>query len=235
MKNHSFRNIIAITFAIMLLMSKEVETAQMILIGDSRFCGIGYYILGASYAYHTQYYGNGSNIRGAASRTFGGYNYLITAQVGASYVQFANSNYDVYSSMHNQLKNAGSGTKVVLWLGVNNLDSTNTFNLYADLAKKYTKLKFFAISVTGVSSKCKNVSNDTIRKFNEKMKSKIASSNISNLKYKSILSSENPTIIYNSKTKTKFTIDDSTTDLYGIHYTTAGYTFILNAMLSVVG
>ena len=235
MKHESFRDIIVLTFAIMLLMSKGVETTQIILIGDSRFCGLGYFVLGASYAYHDQYYSTGTNIRGAASKEFGGYNYLITVQVGASYIQFSSSNYDVYSSMHSQLINAGSETKVILWLGVNNLDASNTVNLYAGLAKKYNKLKFFAISVTGVSSKCSNVSNDSIRKFNDKMKSKIASLGLSNLKYKSILSSENPTLIYNSKTKTKYTIDNSTTDAYGIHYTTAGYTFILNAMLSVVG
>ena len=235
MKHQSFRNTIALTFIIMLLMSKEIQTAQIILIGDSRFCGLGYYVLGATYAYHDAYYGNGSNIRGSATKTFGGYNYQITAQVGASYVQFINSKYEVYWSMHNQLASANKGTKVILWLGVNNLDSANTVNLYAELAKKYPSLTFYAVSVTGVSSKCTSVNNNTIKTFNANMKSKIQSLGISNLKYKTILKDEDPTTVYNSQTKEVLSINNDSTDAYGIHYMTSGYKFILSAMLSAIG
>ena len=137
--------------------------------------------------------------------------------------------------MHSQLSSAVKGTKVFLWLGVNNLDSSSTVNLYASLAKKYTSLKFYAISVTGVSSKCTNVNNNTIKTFNTNMKAKIAALGLSNLMYKTILSSENPVSVLDVKSKDVFAITNDSTDSYGIHYTTSLYKFILRSMLNAVG
>ncbi len=202
-------------------MSNGILAKEIILIGDARALDIAYYVLGNSYSTFVQHGGVTSNIRGSSDSQFLGYTYKISAQVGAYYYHFNSTTTEVGSSMHNQLKSALKGTKVILWLGFSNLDSAKTFDVYSRLAKNYTLLNFYAFSVTGVAPKCKNIDNNKIRTFNAEMKSLIEASGLSNLQYKSILNEENPVEIYLRNQKHIYYInDDSTKDIYGQRYYT---------------
>ena len=153
---------------------------------------------------------------------YGGHSIKAIAEVGASCYTFTNTGKAVYKGVHNILSNSASGTIVLMWLGVNNPDSASTFNYYKSLAQQYKGLKFYAVSVTGVSSKCNEITNDTIRTFNKNIRSKVENENsgLNNLKYKSILNNDDPCQIYNSSYgKVTFRVLDSTTDYYGVHYT----------------
>ena len=126
---------------------------------------------------------------------------------------------DLSNGVKKILGNAKQGSFVLLWLGVNNLNSGSTFDYYKNLALQYKNLKFYAISVTGVvQSIVKSISNDTIRKFNLNLKNNIHSSKIPNLKYKSILNNENPVEIAMDG-KVVGTINSSTSR-DGLHYST---------------
>jgi hypothetical protein len=195
-----------------------VSSKNIILIGDSRTVGIAVYLFGFDYTYATPYYGTGSYIVSTSARSYGGHSAQVACETGASYATFTNSAKAVSTGAHKLLSSAASGTIVLLWLGVNNLDSTSTFSYYQSLAKKYQKLKFYVIPVTGVSSKS-NISNATIKTFNANMNSKIKSAGLANLKYKTILIGEDPTKVGYGGT-VHLTIDTSTTDTYGLHYKT---------------
>ena len=173
--------------------------------------------MGFKYTKVTKYYGTGSNIISPNSKNYAGHNIKVIAEVGASYYSFTKS--DLSNGVKKILGNAKQGSFVLLWLGVNNLNSEPTFDYYKNLALQYKNLKFYAISVTGVvQSIVKSISNDTIRKFNLNLKNNIHSSKIPNLKYKSILNNENPVEIAMDG-KVVGTINSSTSR-DGLHYST---------------
>jgi len=207
-----------------------VSSKNIILIGDSRTVGIAVYLFGFGYTYAAPYYGTGTYIVSTSAKSYGGHSAQVACETGASYATFTNSAKAVSTGAHKLLSSAASGTVVLLWLGVNNLDSASTFNYYQSLAKKYQNLKFYAISVTGVSSKS-NISNATIKTFNTNMNNKIKSAGLANLKYKSILIGEDPTKVGYGGT-VYLTIDTTTTDTYGLHYYTNGYKAIYNSMVN---
>ena len=215
-------------FLLVLIASSMAK--DLVFIGDSRTVGIAVYLFKFDYYEVTKYYGNGSNVVGTTARTYQGHSVKAIAETGASYSQFTNPNKAVYRGIHTALSASASGTIVLLWLGVNGLNDNATFQFYKNLATKYTKLKFYAISVTGVSSQS-NRSNDKIKSFNTKMKSLLKNSGLPNLKYKSILLNDDPTKVA-IKDKVVLNIDTSTTDAKGLHYKTEGSKAILNAMLS---
>jgi hypothetical protein len=205
-----------------------VSSKQIILLGDSRFCGIAYNLMGFKYTKITKSYGTGSNIISSSSKNYAGHNIKVIAEVGASYNSFSKS--DLSNGVKKILGNAKSGAIVLLWLGVNNLNSGSTFDYYKKLALQYKNLKFYAISVTGVvQSIVKSISNDTIRKFNSNLKNKIHSSKISNLKYKSILNKGNPIEIVSNGKITKI---NSSNSRDGLHYSSVLYKAIFYAMIS---
>ena len=205
-----------------------VSSKQIILLGDSRFCGIAYNLMGFKYTKVTKSYGTGSNIISSSSKNYAGHNIKVIAEVGASYNSFSKS--DLSNGVKKILGNSKSGTIVLLWLGVNNLNSGSTFDYYKKLALQYKNLKFYAISVTGVvQSIVKSISNDTIRKFNSNLKNKIHSSKISNLKYKSILNKGNPVEIVSNGKITKI---NSSNSRDGLHYSSVLYKAIFYAMIS---
>ena len=205
-----------------------VSSKQIILLGDSRFCGIAYNLMGFKYTKVTKSYGTGSNIISSSSKNYAGHNIKVIAEVGASYNSFSKS--DLSNGVKKILGNAKSGAIVLLWLGVNNLNSGSTFDYYKKLALQYKNLKFYAISVTGVvQSIVKSISNDTIRKFNSNLKNKIHSSKISNLKYKSILNKGNPIEIVSNGKITKI---NSSNSRDGLHYSSVLYKSIFYAMIS---
>ena len=205
-----------------------VSSKQIILLGDSRFCGIAYNLMGFKYTKVTKSYGTGSNIISSSSKNYAGHNIKVIAEVGASYNSFSKS--DLSNGVKKILGNAKSGAIVLLWLGVNNLNSGSTFDYYKKLAHQYKNLKFYAISVTGVvQSIVKSISNDTIRKFNSNLKNKIHSSKISNLKYKSILNKGNPIEIVSNGKITKI---NSSNSRDGLHYSSVLYKAIFYAMIS---
>ena len=215
--------ILLISLLIMIVSSK-----QIILLGDSRFCGIAYNLMGFKYTKITKSYGTGSNIISSSSKNYAGHNIKVIAEVGASYNSFSKS--DLSNGVKKILGNAKSGAIVLLWLGVNNLNSGSTFDYYKKLALQYKNLKFYAISVTGVvQSIVKSISNDTIRKFNSNLKNKIHSSKISNLKYKSILNKGNPVEIVSNGKITKI---NSSNSRDGLHYSSVLYKAIFYAMIS---
>ena len=210
-----------------------VSTANVVIIGDSRAVSFAYNIIGFDYTYHNDVYGTGSYIIGDNARNFGGHSIKVIAEVGASYSTFQDPNKAVTHAVQRVLGSAQKGTVVLFWLGVNNLNVEGTFGYYQSLANYYVKCKFFAVSVTGVGPRCKNISNEEIRTFNINLRNKIQKAHLSNLKYKSILNNDDPTQIYNSdSSKVTFVVTESTTDYYGLHYNINGDRAILLAMLT---
>ena len=208
-----------------------VSSKDIILLGDSRFCGIAYSLMGFKYTKVTKYYGTGSNIISSSSKNYGGHNIKVVAEVGASVYSFLKASSDLSNGVKKILGTSKSGTIVLLWLGVNNLNSGATFDYYKQLALQYKKLKFYAVSVTGiVQSIVKNISNETIKKFNTNLKNKIKSNKIANLRYKSILNKGNPIEIASNK-KVIGTINSSTSK-DGLHYSTVLYKAIFQAMVN---
>ncbi len=206
-----------------------ISTKNIAIIGDSRIVDIGVNLFGFSLNNISPSYGRGTNIISTNFKTYGHYNCKIIAENGASYSTFENRAERVHKGVIKVLSKSTSGTNVFLCLGVNNLDSKSTFNYYKSLAIKYKKLKFFVISVTGVASKSK-ISNDKIKKFNSKMKSLIKKTRLSNLKFKSILLNNDPTKVAINN-NVVLTIDDSTTDIWGLHYKKRGYKAIFKSMV----
>ena len=114
-----------------------VSSKTAVIIGDSRVCGFAYSVLGMDYTYHNAVYGNGSYMINKAGKNYGNYLVKVIAEVGASYSTFTSSSKAVYTGVQNILGSAAAGTPVLLWLGVNNFNSQETFNYYESLAKKY--------------------------------------------------------------------------------------------------
>ena len=214
---------------IILTLLALVASKELILIGDSRFVGMAVLLMGFEYSTITNYYGTGTNVRSTSSRSYGGFNIQVTAQVSASYNTFTEGS-DIYKSMHNQLKNAKSGTNVLLWLGINNpYVYDGTYKFYANLAKTYTKLNFYGVSVTGVNeAKVTNIKNSQVTTFNNNIKSSINKSGISKLYYKDILNNNNPIQIISSGKVVN--INDYSTD--GLHYNKDGYYKLFYAMVN---
>jgi hypothetical protein len=208
-----------------------VSTKNFVFIGDSRTVGIAVYLFNYGYYETTQYYGTGTNVVGTNAVTYQGHSVKAVCETGASYIQFVNTQKAVYKGMHKALSESASGTQVILWLGVNGLDATGTFNLYKNLANKYRSLRFNAISITGVVPSKAGISNDRIKSFNDKLKSMINNARLSNLKYKSILLNDDPTRIVNNGYMV-LNVNAATTDAYGLHYKTEGYRAIFNAMIN---
>jgi hypothetical protein len=206
------------------------STKNVVLIGDSRAVGIGVYLFGFQYSHIAPSYGTGSNIIGTSAKSYGGHSCKVVAETGASFATFVNTAKSVNKGVTTVLSGSASGTIVLLWLGVNNLNADSTGSYYKSLANKYKKLKFYVIPVTGVTSKS-GISNASIKSFNSKLNSMVKSSGLSNLKYKNILQNNDPTkVAVNGKVV--LTVDASTTDAYGLHYKTSGYKAIFNAMVS---
>lgn len=209
------------------------ESKDLVLIGDSRFCGIANSIMKFSYTWHNNVYGTGSYIIGNNAKNYQGYKVKVVAEVGASASTFQNTKKAINQGVTNILGSSKQGTIVLLWLGVNNLDSESTYKYYYSLASKYSKLKFFGVSITGVYESKAKMSNNNIKKFNANLKSKISSSGLKNLHYKSILKKDDPTQIYNSASKNVvFTVNAKNTDSYGLHYISVGDKAIIGAMLA---
>ena len=213
-----------------ILFSGFVSTKNIVIIGDSRAVDIGVNLFGFSLNNNSPSYGLGANIISNNLKSYGRYNCKIVAENGASYSTFVNRAEPVYNGVVKVLSKSTSGTTVFLWLGVNNLNYKSTFNYYKSLANKYSKLKFFVIFVTGVASKS-GISNDKIKKFNSEMKSLIKKTRLPNLKYKSISLNNNPTKVAINN-ELVLTIDDSTTDIWGLHYKKRGYKEIFKSMIS---
>ena len=218
---------------LLLIIISFISSKNVVIIGDSRVCGFAYSILGVPYTYHNSVYGTGSYIISKNAKGFGGHNIKVVAEVGASSYTFTNTGKAVHNGVHTILKGSSKGTVVLLWLGVNNLDSAHHFNYYNSLAQQYKGLQFYGVSVTGVSSKA-DVTNKDIKTFNTNLQNKIKSNAISNLKYKSIVT-DNVCQIYNSSNgKVTFTVTESTTDVYGVHYNNKGYRECILAMLAKI-
>ena len=169
---------------ILLVLISVVFSRNVILIGDSRYVGMAVYLMNFPYSTTTPYYGTGTNIRSTSPRTYNGDSFQVTAQVGAAAGTFTSSK-DLLNSVNDQLKGAAKGTNVLIWLGINNVNSDEATYKYAiGLAQKHSTLNFYVISITGVNGqKVPSISNKKVQSFNAKLKSKINSSRLPNLKY----------------------------------------------------
>ena len=107
----------------------SASTKNVVLIGDSRTVGIAVYLMGFDYTTKTAYYGNGSNIVGLTPRIYGSYSVKAVCETGASYNTFT-SKAILSSGVHSALAGSSAGTIVLMWLGVNGLNSEGTFNYY---------------------------------------------------------------------------------------------------------
>ena len=203
-----------------------VASRNVILIGDSRYVGMAA-MMGFQYSTITKYYGTGTNIRSTSPISYKGDSFQVTAQVGASAYTFTGGS-EIYTSVHNQLQKASPGTNVLLWLGINDPSAVeSTFSFYKGLATKYTSLKFYAISITGVNESKTWIKNSSARSFNTQLSEKINNGRISNLKYKSILNGNDPnTILVDGKPIS--IVNYMTAD--GLHYKTDGYKYLWKAM-----
>ena len=206
------------------------STKNIVLLGDSRTVGIGVQVLGFSLNNKATSQVGKRIIISSGAKIFNGHSIKVVAQSGSHFATFVNAANTISIGATKVLTASPSGTIVLLWLGVNRLDAGATASYYKSLANKFKKLKFYAISVTGVSSQS-NRSNDKIKSFNAKMNSLLKNSGLSNLKYKSILLNDDPTKVA-IKDKVVLNIDISTTDDKGLHYKADGSKAILNAMLS---
>ena len=217
-------------FLLLALISLTVSK-NVILIGDSRYVGMAVLLMGFDYSTITKYYGTGTNVRSTSPRKYGGHSIHVTAQVSASSYTYKQGS-DIYNSAHNQLKKAAAGTTVLLWLGINDLDAIDsTFTFYRNLAKTYTTLNFHVVPVTGINERKISISNTKVQSFNSKLKDKITSANISNLKFKSILSGNKVnTIMVDGK---EVAIDSYLTS-DGLHYGKAGYEQLWKAMTKIL-
>jgi lysophospholipase L1-like esterase len=205
----------------LIVFAASSSSKNLILIGDSRYVQMSIYYIGLPW--------DGRNVRTTSPKSFQGYSIQSTAQGSASYKNF-NEGGELYNSVINQLSKAAANTNVLLWLGVNSLwDSNGTFNFYAKLAKKYPKLSFHAISVTGVDeSKWKNVNNNQVTNFNNNLRKLVnGSGSVSNLRYLDILYANDPTRIVSSGK----TIGINKYSPDGLHYDNTGYRFLFNAMV----
>ena len=213
-------------FALIILAS----TKNIVLLGDSRSVGIGVHVLGFSLNNKATSDVGRKIIISSGAKIFNGHSIKVVAQSGSHFATFVNTANTISIGATKVLNSSPSGTIVLLWLGVNRLDAGATASYYKSLANKFKKLKFYAISVTGVSSQS-NRSNVKIKSFNAKMNSLLKNSGLPNLKYKSILLNDDPTKVA-IKNTVALNIDKSTTDAKGLHYKTDGSKAILNAMLS---
>ena len=216
---------------ILLVLISVVFSRNVILIGDSRYVGMAVYLMNFPYSTTTPYYGTGTNIRSTSPRTYNGDSFQVTAQVGAAAGTFTSSK-DLLNSVNNQLKRAAKGTNVLIWLGINNVNSDEATYKYAiGLAQKHSTLNFYVISITGVNGqKVPSISNKKVQSFNAKLKSKINSSRLPNLKYKSILNGNDVnTILVNGQPV--HILNYMTGD--GLHYTKDGYIQLWRAMSTI--
>ena len=201
--------------------SSSSLSKNLILVGDSRYVQMAIFYIGFPY--------DGRNVRTTSPRNFLGYSIQATAQGSASYKNY-NEGGELYNSVIRQCNGADANTNVLLWLGVNSLwDWDGTYNFYTKLAKKYPKLCFYAISVTGVDeNKWKNVNNNQARKFNSNLKSLVSKAgNPTNLKFLDILYSNDPTrIVSGGKI---ININNYSPD--GLHYDNTGYRHLFIAMV----
>jgi len=213
---------------LLLTLLSLTTSKDIILIGDSRTCGMALYVLGFSWTKST---GSTPNIISDTPKEKFGYSIKVIAEGSASHYTFLNENTDVSKGVKKILSSAKPGTKVLLWLGVNFLSSQGTFDYYKKIALQYKNLKFYAISVTGVVEAIKiyKVKNENVKKFNLDLKKRIQLSKISNLVYKSILNKENPIHINN---KGAVTTIDKKYSSDGLHYNAALYRIIFAAMTS---
>ena len=216
---------------ILLALISVVFSRNVILIGDSRYVGMAVYLMNFPYSTIAPSYGTGTNIRSTSPRTYSGDSFQVTAQVGAAAAQFTSSR-DLYNSVNEQLKRAAKGTNVLIWLGINNVYSDDATYKYAvGLAQKHSTLNFHVISITGINEKkVFSIKNSQVQSFNAKLQSKINSSRLPNLKYKSILSGNDVnTIVVNGQRIP--IVNYMTGD--GLHYSKDGYIQLWSAMSTI--
>ena len=96
------------------------------------------------------------------------------------------------------------------------------------LAQQYPGLNFYVIPITGINDKkITHIKNSAVQSFNERLKSKVNSGRVGNLKFKSILNGNDPnTILVDGKPIS--IVNYMTAD--GLHYKTDGYKYLWKAM-----
>ena len=182
-----------------------------------------YFFIGDSRTYHMiTYYPNHSTSQWKYD-TIGKFSGKIVNQsaIGKDYVGTKWDDWfgskGALKSKLNALSSAPTGTKVIIWLGVNDMNNTSNgtpkekADLYVKEVKKlantYKNLMFCQVSVTAVyEPQAKSIyssllNNTRIDQFNDELKSKISGANMANYRYidinsdlKSYITSNNPTV-----------------------------------------
>jgi hypothetical protein len=202
-----------------------VTSKNLIIIGDSRIQEMAQVLLNIQHK--ESYYFNYEYVVTKDPVSYEGY-YIDVVAVTKHTLRFLFEKYEPYNSVHDKLKNAKEGTSVLLSIGFENLnDYNNIFVFYGKLADKYPKLNFYIISQIGVPGNDSQDTNTKIRKFNEKVKERIAIVGFKNMYYKNILYDNDPTKIDNNG----FVINilDYSTDSEGFFKN--GYNIIFKAMV----
>ena len=134
------------------LMKNMIITKNVVLLGDSRTVGIGVQVLKFDLTTKATPEGGKRSIISSTAKIYNGHSIKVVAQSGSHFATFVNTANAISTGAIKVLGASSSGTIVFLWLGVNNLNADATASYYKSLANKFKKLKFYAISVTGVSS-----------------------------------------------------------------------------------
>jgi len=190
------------------------------------------------YASETNY-NNNKYEEGHALNSFKGKLTKSFAIAGAWYPTFFDTNYsNRLNQIKTSLKSAKDGTRVIIWLGVNDLGNSYYYsngkpinqtsgtpelkaaeyvNQIKNLAKAYPKLEFYYVSVTAVNEKIFSgkITNNKIDKFNSKLSSEIKNAKLSNLIY----------IDINSELKSKVISNNPVVTWDGLHYSPNDFAF----------
>lgn len=222
-KNKPLLILIMSVFLILILTgSANAATDKYIFIGDSR-----------TYHMITYYPEARGNFEGKIENL----NEITISYSGASYGSYFGYN----APLKNKLKvldNAKSGTKVIIWLGVNDIagsgkpedKATSYVEQVKKLAKSYPKLDFYYISVTSVYEKLailkynSLLNNTRIDKFNSKLNTEIEKAKLSNLYY----------IDVNTEFKSVVGQKDPSGGNDGLHYTKEYYGKVSNLIYKKV-
>ena len=192
---------------------------NIILIGDSR-----------TYLMATQLFGfpltPDSSIKSKTPVYYQGHSIYVTAKGGARVYDFVSG--DLYSSMHEQIRKAPSGTLVFLWLGINNIRNfEDTRNLYVGLAETYKHVKFYAFSVAGINEvamqNLHDAKNNLVLMFNLQLSNLIKKNRVNtpHLVFKSFM--KDPLTFKTGQNILPYLYD-------GIHFNAVGSQIIFNLM-----
>ena len=165
---------------------------------------------------------------------YNGNNIKVIAQEGATFLTYEDYNKSVHNWVESILSKSKDGTIIIFWFGIDAIKDGGGLGYYQFMAKKYQNVKFYAVPITGVSSKAEDkVLNIKIQRYNYGIKKSLTNSLYSNLAYKNILKNDDPTLIFNKDlNQVVFNVTEENTTDDGLYYNKEGYEAVLKAILA---